>query len=58
MSTSLETTWLLCDLQEYVSHNGMPEMPVSFTMWDNAMKHMDKDLSRVRKGIVYQNQPL
>ena len=29
-----------------------PEMLLPFPMWENAMKRMDKDSSRVKKGIV------
>ena len=30
----------------------VPEMPPSFVIWENAMKHMDKNLSRVKRNIV------
>ena len=30
----------------------MPEMPPSFVIWENAMKCMDKNLSRVKRNIV------
>ena len=29
-------------------------MPRSFKIWDNAMKHIDKDPSRVKRGLVDQ----
>ena len=30
----------------------MPEMPEPFPIWKNTLKHMDKDKSRVKKGMV------
>jgi len=30
----------------------MPEMPVPFLVWQNAMNCVDKDLSRVKKNMV------
>ncbi|KAI9459076.1 hypothetical protein HD554DRAFT_2177094 [Boletus coccyginus] len=32
----------------------IPKMPAPIAIWENAMKHVDKNLSRVRKGIVDQ----
>ena len=30
----------------------MPEMPLAFDVWANAMKRMDKDPARVQRGLV------
>jgi len=33
----------------------MPEMPASLPVWENAMKCMDKDLSRMKTDMVNQS---